>query len=188
MGYPGKCRKQYETPRYPWQHEKLEEEANLVKRYGLRNKRELWKAESMLRKYRRVARKLLAARASGIMNENTKREIDNLLESLKRKGILDMDGELDDVLALTVEDLLNRRLQTLVAQKNLASSMRQARQLIVHGHIAINGRRITIPGYMVKREEEAGIDYYVGSPLAEEGHPVRPAKVEIEAPLEGGES
>ncbi|OFV68258.1 MAG: Ribosomal protein S4/S9, eukaryotic/archaeal [Candidatus Syntrophoarchaeum caldarius] len=189
MGYPGKCKKQYETPRYPWQEEKLEEDANLIKRYGLRNKRELWRAESTLRKYRRVARRLLAKRASGMVSDSTKREIENLLESLKRRGVLELDGELDDILALTVEDFLNRRLQTLVVQKNLASSMRQARQFIVHGHIALNDRRITIPGYMVNRGEESNLDYYPGSPITDEMHPVRPAKVvETGVPVEGSES
>jgi len=189
MGYPGKCKKRYETPRYPWQHEKLEEDANLIKRYGLRNKRELWKVESALRKYRRVARRLLAKRASGMVVDSTKREIENLLESLKRRGILGIEGELEDILALTVEDFLNRRLQTLVAQKNLAGSMRQSRQFIVHGHIALNDQRVTIPSYMIKRGEESDLDYYAGSPITNEMHPVRPAKVvEVGAPVEGGES
>ncbi len=187
MGYPGKCKKSYETPRYPWQHEKLEEGANLIKRYGLRNKRELWKAESALRTYRREARKLLARRASGVITESTKREINNLVESLKRRGILGMDKELEDVLALKVEDLLNRRLQTIVTQKNIASSMRQSRQFIVHGHVAINDQRVTIPSFMVKRGEEVEIDYYVGSPIKDETHPVRPVKV-VEVEAEGGGS
>jgi len=188
MGYPGKCKKQYETPRYPWQHEKLEEDANLIKRYGLRNKRELWKAESTLRTYRREARELLAIRASGMVSESAKREIGNLVDSLKRKGILNIDGELEDILALTVEDFLNRRLQTIVTQKNLASSMRQSRQFIVHGHIAVDGRRVTIPSFMVKRGQESGVDYYVRSPITDEMHPVRPAmSVEVTAEGEGGE-
>ena len=70
------------------------------------------------------------------------------------------------MLGLTVRDVLERRLQTLVYKKGLALSIYHARQLIVHGHIAINGRRVRSPGYLVSREEEDKIGYYPLSPYA----------------------
>ena len=65
MGYPGKNRKSYDRPRHPWEAERMAEEVELVKTFGLRNKRELWKVQSKLRQYRRVSRDLLAAKARG---------------------------------------------------------------------------------------------------------------------------
>ncbi|MFQ6118880.1 MAG: 30S ribosomal protein S4, partial [Methanosarcinales archaeon] len=53
MGYPGKSRKSYDTPKHPWQEARMTEEVELIKNYGLRNKREVWKAASILRRYRR---------------------------------------------------------------------------------------------------------------------------------------
>jgi small subunit ribosomal protein S4 len=65
MGYPGKSRKMYERPRTPWQAERIAGEVEVVKAFGLRNKRELWKAQAFLRKYRQISRKMLAAVSTG---------------------------------------------------------------------------------------------------------------------------
>ena len=65
MGYPGKSRKMYARPRTPWQAERIAGEVEIVKAYGLRNKREVWKAQAVLRKYRQVSRSLLAAVSIG---------------------------------------------------------------------------------------------------------------------------
>ena len=78
-----------------------------------------------------------------------------------------------DVLALKVEQQLDRRLQTQVLRKGLARTPKQARQFITHGHIAIGGQRVTVPGYRVTREEEPEIGYYEVSPLTNEVHPER---------------
>ena len=55
----------YARPRTPWQAERIAGEVEVVKAYGLRNKRELWKAQAVLRKYRQVSRKMLAAVSIG---------------------------------------------------------------------------------------------------------------------------
>jgi len=155
MGDPKKPRKKWEGPFHPWKKEILMEELELVGRYGLRNKRELWIAKTMLRKIRASARRLLA-----LPPEARAKEEKALLERLYRMGILPSpDVPLDEVLNLTVENILERRLQTLVYKKGLAKSLYHARQLIVHGHIAINGVRVTSPGYLVSREEEDLIGY-----------------------------
>jgi small subunit ribosomal protein S4 len=172
MGYPGKSRKSYSRPRTPWQAERIAQEVEVVKSFGLRNKRELWKAQAVLRKYRQASRGLLAAVAVG----QAPPEADAILSRLKRLGMLKEEGDLDAILSMKVTDILERRLQTQVYRQGLANSLKQARQFITHGHIQISGRRVTVPGYLVKRGDEMTIDYYMGSPMAREGHPERASR------------
>jgi small subunit ribosomal protein S4 len=96
-----------------------------------------------------------------------------LLDRLHRLGILPETAALDDVLDLSLEDLLERRLQTLVFRKGLAKSIHQARQLITQGHVAIEERRVSSPSYLVLRDEEAKINYSPTSPLSNPNHPLR---------------
>ncbi|VVB95450.1 30S ribosomal protein S4 [uncultured archaeon] len=177
MGYPGKNRKSYETPKHPWQAARIEPEVELVKRYGLRNKREVWKAHSSLKKYRELARKLLAESAKGQLKGHIKTDSENILNRLKRYGLLKTDAGLDDILSLEVTSFLERRLQTQVHKQGLANTIRQARQFIVHGHISVGGRKVTVPGYIVPSDEELHLDYYGGSALSNESHVSRPAQV-----------
>lgn len=163
MGDPRKSRKKWEPPSHPWVKEVLLEEMRLLGEYCLRNKRELWIARSFLRSVRARARKLLA-----LPPEQREQQTRPLIARLYHLGLLPSeDATLDDVLRLTVQDVLERRLQTVVYRKGLASSMYHSRQLIVHGHIAIGGRRVRSPGKLITREEEALIDYYPFSPIAE---------------------
>jgi ribosomal protein S4 len=89
-------------------------------------------------------------------------------------GIVSMGASLDDVLALDTESVLSRRLQTLVYLKGYSSTPYQARQLISHGHVAVSGKKVTIPSYMVAKNEESQIQYTIRSPLNELSHPARP--------------
>jgi len=177
MGYPGKNTKSYNTPKHPWQAARIEPEVELVKRYGLRNKREVWKAHSELKKYRELARKLLAESIKGKLEGHVKTDGENILNRLKRYGLLKTDAVLDDILSLDVSNFLERRLQTQVHKQGLANTHKQARQFIVHGHIAVAGRKITVPGYLVPANEELSLGYYTGSGLSNESHPSRPAQV-----------
>ncbi len=168
MGYPGKSRKTFDKPSHPWQGARISDEAELVKKYGLKNKREIWKAATTLRKYRREARKLLFdIQEVGERGEHAKYESEKFLDRLKRIGLIGYDSTLDNILTLGIEDLMDRRLQTQVHNHGLANSMRHARQLIVHGHIAVNGRRITIPSYVLPTSEQELITFYEGSSLRE---------------------
>jgi small subunit ribosomal protein S4 len=170
MGYPGKSRKMFDTPSHPWQGVRINEEAELVKTYGLKSKREVWKAATTLRKYRREARKLLFdIQEVGERGEHAKFETEKFLGRLKRLGLVKSDSSLDDVLTLGIEDLMDRRLQTQVQKQGLANSPRHARQLIVHGHIAVDGRRLTVPGYILPSAEQDLIEQYEGSPLRRAG-------------------
>lgn len=177
MGYPGKNRKSYNTPKHPWQAARIEPEVELVKRYGLRNKREVWKAHSALKKYRELARKLLAESAKSQLKGHVKTDSDNILNRLKRYGILKTDAGLDDILSLDINTFLERRLQTQVHKQGLANTLKQARQFIVHGHVAVAGKKVTIPGYIVQTNEELSLGYYGGSGLSNESHVSRPAQV-----------
>lgn len=168
MGDPKKQRKKFDTPRFRWRKDVLQEELKLLGTYGLRNKHELWRHKTTLSKARGIARSLISKSAE----ERAKME-NELLATLKKKGILQETAVLDNVLDLTIEDILERRLQTIVFRKGLARTAFQARQLITHGHISIDNRRVTIPGYIVPKEEEAKIVYSAESAVAKQEHPLR---------------
>ncbi|MDY6765026.1 MAG: 30S ribosomal protein S4 [Halobacteria archaeon] len=169
MGYPGKNRKKYETPNHPYQGGRIQDEHSLVEEYGLKSKRELWNAQSDLRRYRREARRLLGEAES----EQTQKEREQLQGHLRRLGILKEDSTLDDILTLDITDILERRLQTIVYRKGLANTPDQARQFISHGHITIGQRRVRVPSYMVETKEEDDIGFYHNSPLSDDLHPER---------------
>ena len=139
-------RKKYETPVKKFDKKRIEAERELLKKYGLKTKKELWRAEANLRKYRRFARELAAKK------DKEKEKI--LVQKLIKMGILPEGATLDDVLGITLENFLGRRLQTILLQKGLVNTPKQARQLIVHGHIKIGERKITYPSYLVEKEEE----------------------------------
>jgi len=147
-----RLRKKWVRPFKRWDKKRILEERRLLKLYCLKNKRELWRTQAELRRIRAFARKLLPL--SGAEREKREKE---LLGRLYRLGLLPQDATLDDVLSLTVQDLLERRLQTVVWRKGLARTPCQARQFIVHGHVYVEGRRVRSPSYWVKRGEEEKI-------------------------------
>ena len=176
MGDTKKQRRKYETPRFPWRTDVLQAELKLLGQYGLRNKRELWRHETLVSRFRGTARSILAMPAEE--GEELKTQ---LLKRLARLGLLAESAALDDVLDMATEDILQRRLQSLVFQKGLAKSIYQARQLISHGHIAVEGKKVTSPSYLVLRDEEAHIDYAHASALASQDHPLRQALAGVAA-------
>ncbi|OYT42390.1 MAG: 30S ribosomal protein S4 [Candidatus Altiarchaeales archaeon ex4484_43] len=148
MGDPRKQRRKYEKPQHPWKAERITQEGELCKKYGLKNKREIWKAKSIIGRFRQQARKLLGS--SGEEAEKGKKK---LLDKLNRLGIMETRS-IEDVLGLSVEDLLERRMQTMVYRKGFANTIKQARQIIAHGHILIGDNVVNVPGYIVSRDEE----------------------------------
>lgn len=167
MGDPKKQRKKFDTPRFPWQMDMLNAELKLLGQYGLRNKREIWRHKTLLSKYRGIGRSLL-----GMSTEERSKQEKQLLDRLHRVGILPDEAELDDVLDMNLVDILERRLQTLVFHKGLAQSIQQARQLIAHGHISIDGRKVSSPSYLVLKDEEEKMAYSPRSPLTDPEHPI----------------
>ena len=175
MGDPKFPRRLYDTPSHPWQGERIKAEQEIVRQYGLKNKTEVWKAQTILRNFRTQSRVLQARVRSG--EAQAKIEADNLLTKCARIGVLPVEGAtLNDILTLTDLKILERRLQTIVYRKGLTNSMKQARQMIVHGHIYMNGHRVTIPGYIVTRAEESSIEYNPSSPFTDDMHPMRQSR------------
>lgn len=138
-------------------------------RYGLRNKNELWRASTKVRRYRQRAREMLA-----LPEDDREASHQVLCNKLHRLGILDdPNSPIDAILSLSTESILDRRLQTIVHRAGLAKTPYMARQLIVHGHITVGPRQVTIPSYHVRRGEENIIDFFNRSPYYDPEHPMR---------------
>ena len=152
MGDPKTPRRIWKKPKRPLNYDLMMDELKTLGTFGLKTKRELWKARTNLSKLRHQARSLLALR-----QEIRKEKEPVLINSLSKIGLVDKNSTLDDVLNLQVTDLLSRRLQTIVQKKLYFKTPYQARQAIVHGHIMIGDRIVTIPSYAVKIDEESKI-------------------------------
>ncbi len=168
MGDPKKQRKKYSASRFRWSKDELEEQLRLLGEYGLRNKRELLKYDAFLTKFRTIARSLVGkSPLERIEAENI------LIKKLFHMGLVSENANLDDVLDLTIEDFLKRRLQTIVYNQGLSKTPRQARQFIVHGHIAVNNNIVTVPSYLISLEEESLITHSKRSPFSNLNHSIQ---------------
>lgn len=146
MGDIKRKRKKFIRPKKPFDRTRIDEENILVKKYGLKNKREIWKATTKVSDLRRRAKGLIG-------KEEEKRK--SFLEKLNHMGIA--VGDLADVLALKEENVFDRRLQTILFKKKLANTPRQARQLIVHKHVVVDGNIVNTPSFHVNKDVEAKI-------------------------------
>lgn len=146
MGDPKRLHKKYIRPKKLTKG-LIEEEKSVIENYGLKNKREIWRAENNINRIREQAKKL-------ILHVELQPPFFNRLVKL---GLLKPNSSIDDVLALTKEKILDRRFQTIVFKKKLAKTIKEARQFIVHKKILINGKAIDVPGYIVKTNEENNI-------------------------------
>ena len=188
MGDPKFPSKHYNTPSHPWQKTRIDQERTLTHQYGLKSKKEIWKADTKVREMRRQARKL-TAKAN---DEQAQKEKVLLLNKLNRLGMLDQGAALEDVLRMSPENILDRRLQTQVYLQGFASTVKQSRQLIIHGHISVEGAVNRVPGMLVTKTQEKNITYSPSSALNSDLHPVRPGVKETyedevpeaEAPVE----
>ncbi len=169
MGGIRKPKKKYVAPGHPWQKTRLAEELSYVGEYGLRNKRELWRHRTLLARLRSSARDLVA-----LPIEQRGVQEAQILGRLSRLALLESNSTLDDVLNLTIRDLLERRLQTQVHRQGLAKTLHHARQLIVHGHIVLDGHRVTSPGMLLYRDQERKLEYAPDSPYRTPNHPELP--------------
>lgn len=144
-----------------WTTDQLNAELYIMGSYGLRNKRELWKAQTEVARIRNQARALLSL-STEARSDKEKR----LLNFLNRLGLAKEGATLDDILNLKVEDLLERRLQTIIMKRAGTKSPYQARQVVSHGHVSIGNRKVNIPGYIVRAEEESQILLHIEVPSA----------------------
>lgn len=176
-------RSKYAGPVHPWQAERIKQEKSLLREFGLKTKSELWKTNSKLKAMAAQAKRLIALRT-----KQSEIEAAQLLARLTRLGLLPSGAQLNDVLALQVSDILNRRLQTVMVKNGLARTMRQARQFIVHGHVRVGGQVVSAPSYLVPVEDEASVSFVDKSVLSKPDHPEREVKkTVVEAPAESEE-
>ena len=162
MGDPKNPRRLWKKPKRPLNYDLKMEELKTLGTFGLKTKRELWKAHTQLSRLRHQARSLLALR-----KEVREKEEPILMKSLSKVGLVEESSTLDDVLNLQVNDLLSRRLQTVVLKKFSFKTPYQARQAVVHGHIMIGDRIVSIPSYVVGKNEENEIRVSPSSSLNE---------------------
>jgi len=144
---PRRKHKIYSKPRRAFDIVRIKEENVLINKYGLKSKREIWKADSAVEKIRRQA-KLLLTKSSA--------EQEKFINKLKKQGF--SVKTIADILALNKENYLKRRLQSIVVAKKIASTPKQARQFIAHKHIAIEGKKVNVPSYLVSTDEEDRIE------------------------------
>ena len=130
--------KTYSKPKRPFDKIRIDEESEIKKKFGLKNKKEIWKADAKIKSIREKAKKLLSA---------SKEEQQALFEKLKKIGL--NVNSIADVLSLDKKDYLKRRLQTIVVNKKIATTIKGARQLITHKKILIDGKVINAPSYIV---------------------------------------
>ena len=149
MGDTKLPRRTWKKPKRPLNFDLKMEELKTLGSFGLKTKRELWKARTELSRIRNQARSLLA-----LQKEIRDKEEPILIKSLSRNGLVQNDATLDDVLNLEINDLLSRRLQSFVMKKLNFKTPYQARQAITHGHIMIGDKKVDIPSYIVKVNEE----------------------------------
>ncbi|MDP3916922.1 MAG: 30S ribosomal protein S4 [Nanoarchaeota archaeon] len=168
MGIVKKPKKKYSEPSHPWQGERIQEEKVILKEYGLKNKTEIWKINSKLKKIKTQAKKLIAA-----TSEQSKKEEKLLLERLVNLGILNEGATLNNILEINLKEILNRRLQSVVLLKGLARTSKQARQMISHGHITLNNKKLNVPSYLVRLKDESELSYSQNSSFNNHEHPER---------------
>ena len=168
MGSPKKQRKKFSTPSHPWQKERILKEQELVREYGLKRKYEIWKMSSILKNFTSQAKNLITAKTT-----QSEKERSQLLKKLSSLGLINQNAKIEDVLSLTLKDVMERRLQTLLYRKHMARTIKQARQFIVHQQVAVGDKKITAPSYLVPLTEENGIQFAPGSAFIDTNHPER---------------
>ena len=174
MGDIKKQKKSYDKPFHPWQKDRIVAEKVLMSEFGLKNKKELWKVDSLLTKFKDQIKSLTVSE-----DKQAEIEMQHLERRLIALGLLKPGDPLDGVLAAEVNLLLERRLQTLLVRKGYARSVTQARQFITHRHIALNGKLMTVPGYLVSLGEEEQIGFHTKSGLYSLEHPERMQPIKV---------
>ncbi len=136
-------KKKYSRPQRPFDKARIDEENILREKYGLKNKKEIWKADASIGRIRNLAKQLITA---------SEEDKNAFIERMKARGF--EVKNIAEVLALDKEDWLKRRLQTILLIKGLTTTPKQARQLIAHKHVSIGNQIVNVPSYMVTLAEE----------------------------------
>src|SRR3989344_4276333 len=139
-------KKRYSRPRKPFEITRIKEEDSLVKQFGLKNKKEIWKILAKVNYFRTRAKALA---------KSSHEEQQVLFKKLQAIGL--KVSTIAEVLDLKVEDLLNRRLPTIIVKKGLANTPKQARQFVTHKKVMINNQIVNSPSYLVPISFEESI-------------------------------
>lgn len=158
--------KKYSKPKRPFDKLRIDEETKIKKEFGLKNKREIWRADARINSIRAKAKKLISANPE---------EQKSFINRLKKIG-LNIDS-IAEVLSLDKKDYLKRRLQTVLADKKIAPGIKSSRQLITHKKVLVNGKIVDTPSYIVPVDLEDKI-----SLKQKKKKPVK--KKEMETPAE----
>jgi len=142
-------KKAFSKPKKPWQATRIKEENELLKEYGLKTKTEIWRVNQMLSNWRELAKRI-----TGLSGEKKEQEAKILLTKLQKYGIVSADADIDDILALSLRAILEKRLQTVVYKKGMSLTAKQARQFIVHNKVTVNKEKVNSPSYLVKSTDE----------------------------------
>ena len=167
MGDIKKIKKKYSKPSHPWRIERITEENQITKEYGIPRKTELWKAIAKLGSFKNQAKALSAK-----TDKQADVERINLVKKLESLNLI-KETNLEAILGISLKDVLNRRLQTIVFKKGFAKTMSQARQMITHRHVLINGTINSSPAYLVRLSEESSIEISPKSPFYDTNHAER---------------
>jgi len=135
--------KKYSKPKRPFDKIRILEESKIKEEFGLKNKREIWKTEARIKSIRERAKRLISA---------DEKEKEAFFNRLKKIGF--NVNSIGDVLSLDLKDYLKRRLQTIIVDKKMASTLKGARQLITHKKVLVNGSVVNSPSYIVPIELE----------------------------------
>ncbi len=154
-----KQHKRYSRPRKKYDKRRIDEENELIIKYGLKNKKELWKAGSYIERLRGRAKDLLVA---------SEEEQKMFLDKLANLGLIEKNSRLDDVLALNSINLLERRLQTILPRKNLSKTVKESRQMIAHKRVIVNENIVNVPSYIVPKDIENKIKLKIKRPKPKE--------------------
>jgi small subunit ribosomal protein S4 len=133
----------YSRPKTPFEKSRIDEEREIKEEFGLKNKKEIWRAEAKIKSFREKAKRLIPA---------TNEEQQKLFNNLNKIG-LKVDS-IADILALEKKDYLDRRLQTIIFKRKMANTIKQARQMITHKKILVNGKAVNSPSYIVPKDLE----------------------------------
>ena len=108
--------KTYSRPKRPFDKTRIDEEGQIKKEFGLKNKKEIWKANAKVKSMREEAKKLIKA---------SPEEQQALFDRLQKIGL--KVNTIANVLALDTKNYLERRLQTVVTRKGLTTTMKSSR-------------------------------------------------------------
>ncbi len=154
-----KKHKKYSWPRKLYDSNRIAEENKLLDKYGLKNKREIWKAEARVRDLRTKAKRLITA---------SQPEQESFFRNLNSLGL--QVSSIADALALTKESLLQRRLVMILVKRGLAITPQEARQMISHKRVQVGTKVVSAPSYLVKLKDESALNIRPGK--------IKPVKTE----------